>query len=85
MEVGKALEATKTYGVETVMLFMVAAFLAWLIVYVLNQNAKREERLAGIIEKELAKLEQADSIQKQEHGRIIEGLTRIEHKLGSPA
>lgn len=45
MGVQEALKATETYGVAVVMLFLTASFLAALMVYVLKQNAKREERL----------------------------------------
>ena len=50
MELEKTLALTSSYGVATVMLFIMASFLAWLIYYVLKQNEKREARLIGLSE-----------------------------------
>ncbi len=53
-------------------------FMAWLVRFVLQENAKREERLAGIIERDLAaqkmqldRLEEGHRFQRAEHQTII--------------
>ncbi len=57
MELEKALGLTQTYGVATVLLFIMAGFLAWLVYYVLKQNEKREARLIGLTEVHVASLQ----------------------------
>lgn len=57
MELEKALNLTQTYGLATVMLFLVAGFLAWLVYYVLKQNEKREARLIDLTEVHVAALQ----------------------------
>ena len=50
MGVEEAVKMSSVYGVTTVMFFLMAFFLGGLIIFVLKQGAKREERLANIIE-----------------------------------
>lgn len=65
MDPAKAIEATATYGVSTVMLILVSFFLAGLVIYILKQNERRENRLAGLIEKDL----QQNTMLIQEHDK----------------
>lgn len=57
MDLEKALDLSRTYGITTVLLFLTAAFLAWFVVYVLKQNEKRESRLITLTEIHVNNLE----------------------------
>ena len=59
MGIEQAVKLSGIYGITTVMFFMMAFFLGGLIVYVLKQSAKREERLANIIEIHIAQTKTA--------------------------
>lgn len=57
MDIERALELSKTYGITTVLLFLTAMFLIWLVIYVLRQNEKRENRLISLTEIHINNLE----------------------------
>lgn len=59
MSFEKILEWSVTYGLGTVLAFLIA-FAFWrTLIYVLKENTKREERLANIIEKHIDSLSTA--------------------------
>jgi hypothetical protein len=55
----EAVKLAWNYGLGIVLAVAIALFLGWLIRYVLRENAKREDRLAGIIENHLHALDES--------------------------
>lgn len=62
------------YGLGNVLALGIA-FAFWrILIFVLKENSKREERLAKIIEEHLSELKQANSYQRDEHKSIMKVL-----------
>ncbi len=65
MDPGSVLQWSATYGLGTVLSVLIA-FAFWrTLVYVLRENAKREERLANILENHIQNLTNAVTISTQ--------------------
>ena len=69
------IKAAATYGLGIVLSLLMAGFMGWVIRFILKENAKREERLAGIIERDL--VAQKNALEQHDR-RMSEAAQRTE-------
>lgn len=88
MDYAKMLDWVINYGLGNVLALFIAVAFWRILIFVLKENAKREDRLAGIIEKHLAGVEdnieefkRANEYQREEHKKMIETLDAIIKEL----
>ena len=69
------IKSAATYGLGTVLAILMAGFMGWVIRFILKDNAKREERLAEIIERDL--IAQKSALEAHDR-RVSEATQRAE-------
>ena len=79
------IKAAFNYGLGIVLALFIAIVGYYILMFVLKENSKREERLAGIIENDITKvnntIEKVSQYHREEHNKMIQTLTEIHATL----
>lgn len=76
----EALELSQQYGIIAVVFFLMAFFLGGLIIYVLKQNERRENRYFDLVENKMASIEERTNERHEINQKALTSLAEADRR-----